>query len=245
MRVGREDQRTGPEQRNAPTSGEGEPVIDQYPGGTGFRMSFRMTFDEQVRRICENDARQARDHAESARGRNLARTALEETWKKVTVAIVQSGIPPDAHVPTPEGIVRGNEAYRRGPHDTTGSFLGEPWIRRVSQRERRARDEAVLNAMSSSVQQAWDMKSYIYGDGMHNRNSHIGNERGTEKLFLAQDSTIYRSSVVERWHYPSVYVSGYDWYYPISTCMALGDDVAGVLETALATLVARRRLQLK
>lgn len=51
MRVRREDQRTGPEQRNAPTSGEGEPIIDQYPGGTGFRMSFRMTFDEQVRWI--------------------------------------------------------------------------------------------------------------------------------------------------------------------------------------------------
>jgi hypothetical protein len=208
-------------------------------------MSFGMTFDEQVRRIQENDARRASEHEESAQRRYLARTTLKETWEKVTQAIVQSGLPPDAQVPTPEGIVRGNEAYRQGPHDTTGSFLGEPWIRRVPQRMRRARDEAVLNAMSSSIQQAWDMESYIYGDGMHSRNSHTGSESGSEKLFLAQDSTIYRSSVVERWRYPSVYVSGYDWYYPISTCMALGDDVVGVLETALATLVARRGLQLK
>ena len=55
-----------------------------------------MTFDDQVRRIRQNDARQTRERKESDQRRHLARTALKETWEKVTVAIIQSGEQPDA-----------------------------------------------------------------------------------------------------------------------------------------------------
>jgi hypothetical protein len=212
-----------------------------------------MNFDEQVRRIRQNDARQTRERKESAQRRHLARIALKEIWGKVTASIVQSGIPPDAQVATPKGIARGSAVNKKRPYDTTERFLGEPRIRRVPQGVHRAWDRAVLNAIGSLVQPAWDMETYIYeesyidqpvyGDRGY-RYSHTGNECG-DRLFLAQDSTIYRSSVVDVSRYPrSVYESGYS-YYPISTCMALRDDVAGVLEMALATLVARRELHVE
>lgn len=178
--------------------------------------------------------------------------ALKETWGKVTAAIVESGIQPDAHVATPDDIARGSAVNKKRPYDTTGRFLGEPRIRRVPQDVHRAWDRAVLDAIGSSVQPAWDMETYIYmesyeeqpvyGDRRY-RYSHTGNECG-DRLFLAQDSTIYRSSVVHPRSLRSTYESGYS-YYPISTCMALTADVAGVLEMALATLVARSELRLK
>jgi hypothetical protein len=212
-----------------------------------------MTFDDQVRIIRQNDARQTLERKESDRRRHLARTALKETWEKVTVAIVRSGEQPDAQVATPEGIARGNAVNkRRPPYSTTERFLGETRIRVVPQRITEAWDRAVFDAIGPLVQPAWDMETYIYkesgieqpvyGDRRY-RYSHTGNECG-DRLFLAPDSTIYRSSVVHPSQYSLQHESGYS-YYPISTCMALRDDVAGVLQMALATLVARRELRFR
>jgi hypothetical protein len=207
-----------------------------------------MNFEEKVRTIRENKAREVRERKESDRRIYLARTALKETWEKVTQAIVQSGIQLDAQAATPEGIARGNAVNKRRPHDTTELFLGEPRIRRVPQHVHRTWNRAVLDAVGSMVQPAWDMESYVeqyggYGNYRY-RHSRTGHESG--RLYLAQDSTIYRLSSID----PARYGQGMDFgesgysYYPISTCMELRDDVAGALEMALATLVAGRDLKL-
>ncbi len=209
-----------------------------------------MSFEDQVRKVHANDARQARERQESAQRTHSMRTALKETWEKVTFAIVRSGIQPDAQVATPEGIARGNAVNKERPYDTTERFLGEPRIRRVPEDVHRAWDRAVLDAVGSLVQPAWCMESYITSRDSSGDHSYIHSHTGRESdgLFLAQDSTIYRFSAIDLAHYSGMRMdlgeSGYS-YYPISTCMALGDDVAGVFEMALATLVARRELRCK
>jgi hypothetical protein len=220
-----------------------------------------MNFDERVRAVRENDAREKREGEESAQRRHEARTALRATWEKVTRAIVQSGIQPDVRVATPEGIARADEVNKNRPR----SYYDKPFLpslleglfpnaqirptyirHQVPKEVDEEWDRAVFDAIGSLVQPAWDMESYIDSPGGTSKKD--GKVYVSDRLFLAQDATIYTGlvgPVAYRRISPAgvVYPGSFNTLYPISACMELNDEKHDDIELALATLVARRELR--
>jgi hypothetical protein len=220
-----------------------------------------MSFDERVRAVRENDAREKRERKDSAQRRYEARTELRETWEKVTTAIVQSGIQPDIRVATPEGIARANKVNEGRPK----SYFYTPFLNglleelfpnaparpsrlwhQVPKQVDEEWDRAVFDAIGSLVQPAWDMESYRDAPERTSKDGKVNSDR----LFLAQDATIYVGLVGSGSHKlisPAgvVYSGLFNKLYPISTCMELDDEKHDVIELALATLVARSKLTIK
>lgn len=202
------------------------------------------SFDDRIREAREKDNQlRERREAESRKKSEqyLARVALGDNWKKITAAM--AGKQPDALVASPEGIARAQRVPIVQPskwqefwdrHGDWQRASEESW-RRSSEKIRR---ELAIIRNLGLYQPAWDMESLIAYPGKTPEFNH------NAWLFLGQDATVYTDlnqsgNIKDSQDIELPYSMP---FYPISTCMELGDNETEAISQALATLVVRRNL---
>jgi hypothetical protein len=210
-----------------------------------------MGIKDRLREVQEHDAREAREAeiaAQRDRKRYEERTVFIEHWGKITQAIVESGKQPSAHVATPEGIALGNIVISNKPTGTHTwhLFNSKPSYYPPAQESLEEWANEV-RAARGQLQPAWDMQSYaevvagpkyVGDNGPQFQFSRSGSK--FDRLFLAQDATIYKRAVIDPLHYG---VSGNN-YFPISSAMEMNDATHLTIEQALAHMVVRRELEI-
>ncbi|HVA11014.1 MAG TPA: hypothetical protein VNG32_02490 [Candidatus Dormibacteraeota bacterium] len=206
-----------------------------------------MGIEDRLSEVHEHDAREAREAeiaAQRDRKRYSERTVFKEHWGKITQAIVESGQRPNAQVATPQGIALGNEVIKRKPRGThTQTFFArEPVYYRPRRESLEKWKSEVHAAIGPHLQPAWDMQSYAYlsenTDKEGSKFQFIRSGSNWDRLFLAQDATIYRAAALDPFH---AGLSGYS-FFPISAAMELNDETHFTIEKALAHMVVRRAL---
>jgi hypothetical protein len=212
---------------------------------------FIMGIKDRLSEVHEHDAREAGEAeiaAQRARERYAEREVTRGHWEKITQAMVESRWRPNAQVATPKGIARANLVIEEKPRGriSTHSWSGNISVEHAQPHAVKQWAGAVVAAIGS-LQPAWDMQCYaentdpIYYDpdnGPPFRFSRSGSK--FDRLYLAQDATIYRSQAIDPYHYS---VARRD-FFPISAATELNDAAHITIEQALAHIVVRRELDI-